>query len=117
MKKRIPNPQLLRGDAFVAKWKPKLSLMQWNVRVFVDYTLPKDVRGRVYWEGQMEDATIILNAGYDWSKHHVEQTVIHELLHLSLAENGTRSPAPAYIEEHIHVIADLLFQAYGDRSV
>jgi hypothetical protein len=111
----MQKPNLVTGNALINKWKIKLSLIHWDVRLWIDETLPLEVRGRVYWEGQLKDATIVLNKRYDWSKYPVEQTVIHELLHLSLAETG--DPSPEYIEEHIAVLSDLLFQAYGDRSV
>lgn len=106
------NEVLTEATKYVTKWRKLLCLEQFTIRLFVDESLPLSVRGRCYWESRLTDATVVINQNINWKVNPLEKTVIHELLHLSLAETG--DPSPEYVERHICLMAELLYQKYKE---
>ncbi len=102
MSKRLNN--------MVLKWQRILNLDHWRIQVIHEHRLPKNVRGRCYWEGKMQDATILINANYDWETYPIEKTIIHELLHLHFAALG--DPCPNCIEDAVTNLTKTIFRLF-----
>lgn len=90
------------------KWKIVMNLGVWRTHLIYDGELPPLVRGRVYWEGGLKDATILINSNHKWGNWPVEKTIIHELLHLKFAELG--DPAPHYIEDTVIELTEFYYE-------
>lgn len=87
-------------------WQERLRL-NWRILINIEPRLPDNIRGRCYWEGSLQDATILINPNIDWSKYPVEKTVLHELLHLLFAKLG--DPCPDCIETAVKILTDVLY--------
>lgn len=89
-------------------WQDFLRLNQWRIQFIFEPTLPLNIRGRVYWEGQYGDATILINSSYPWEKDNpMEKTILHELLHLKFAELG--DPPPDDVEDTVRRLTTLIY--------
>lgn len=103
-KSKISLPELLK------RWQSCLRLEHWRIRIDWESRLPSNVRGRCFWEGQLQDATILINPYAKWTEcYPIERTIIHELLHLHFAAAG--DPCPDYVETAVDNLTTVIWKS------
>jgi hypothetical protein len=106
-----PQEREAQAEKFVAEklhlWQQRLNLTKWNVRanlVRINALKPKTLGG-IHWDAGVMKATIDVLSPYDYALPYqamlddMENTVVHELVHLHLS-TLPRSEASRSAEEH-----------------
>lgn len=102
-----------QAQILVRHWKHVLGLASWRIQVIMEPTL--EPQGRVYWEGRMRDATILLRPVEKTSKRDpLEKIIIHELVHLQFAPLG--DPPPDWVEDAVERMAWALYNTRHSKG-
>jgi hypothetical protein len=100
-----------QAERFVAEklrlWQQRLNLTKWNIRANLVRTgaLKPKTLGGIHWDAGVMEATIDVLSTHDYQLPHqamlddMENTVVHELVHLQLS-SLPRSEASRSAEEH-----------------
>lgn len=100
-----------RLSAFMAAWQWRLGLQLWDITLIIGDG-PKGAHGSCLWDLKTMKATIKINK----NKKMKEATIIHELLHLMLAEFTPKDGTAKYdrLEDVVATLeANLYNLAYG----
>lgn len=98
-------------NALIKKWQTKLRLQNWNIKLTLADTVDdlKGNAGMMDWQTEYHSATIYLVR--ELPRRDMEETVIHELLHLLL--EGHKNPVckdlPLY-ESGLNTLSALLLK-------
>lgn len=93
-------------------WRVRMNLQHWRVRLHLEPALGEHVRGRCYWEAKLQDATVLINPLWPFDREYsAERTLVHELVHLKLADLG--DPVPDGVEEIVVKLTDIYMNEYA----
>lgn len=109
-RKALPTSCALVDDnrltSLMTRWQSHLGLSKWRIHLRLEPRLPSLVYGRCFWDGELRDAEIILNPKAHSKSDLIEETILHELLHLYFSELG--DPPPACVEIAVDKLSKLL---------
>mgnify|MGYP000901181915 CR=1 FL=1 len=94
----------------LSEWRDRLNLTQWDISVYwAASDIPPDIVGTCWWFTEEEKAEIHIRQTEDAD---VEETLVHELIHLSL--EGHKEPKHStdrHYEQGINKLARALVRA------
>ena len=112
-------------QAMFAEWQKRLRLQDW--KIYVEISRDRDMKfegngGEVHWQIEAKQAVINIIDPIDYppntmAEQDMEQTLVHELLHLHFAPFDAEHNTPADVaqEQAIHAIAEALVKLKREK--